>query len=261
VSPAPASTPSAPAGEPAPSASPALVSDARVEDGRLLYLQTCASCHGNAGEGTQYAPPVQNSGPAAHDFYLRTGRMPLGRLGSPQWDQPPQLSEEQIAALVAFASTLGDGPPIPQVVADVGSLQRGWQLYINNCAACHGATGSGGGIGSGVVAPGLGRADPLIVAEAMVVGPGAMPKFAFPQEDVNSIAAYVQHLRAEPAPGGIPLGGAGPVPEGFIAGLVGVGLLLVVVRWIGRRPSETARAGAPPARPAPGAVGPEERET
>ncbi len=83
VSPAPASTPSAPAGEPAPSASPALVSDARVEDGRLLYLQTCASCHGNAGEGTQYAPPVQNSGPAAHDFYLRTGRMPLGRLGSP----------------------------------------------------------------------------------------------------------------------------------------------------------------------------------
>lgn len=209
--------------------------DAQVDDGRLLYLQTCASCHGAAGEGTEYAPSITGSGAAGNDFYMRTGRMPLGRLGSPQWDQPPQLSEEQIDAIVAYTSTLGAGPAIPEVVADLGNLQRGWQLYVNNCAACHGATGSGGGIGGGIVAPGLGRAEPLTVAEAMIVGPGAMPVFAFAQDDVNAVAAYVEHLRAEPSPGGIPLGGAGPVPEGFIAGLVGVGLLLVVVRWIGRR--------------------------
>lgn len=238
----PGTSPATTAAAGTPAATPAQVTSAEIADGRRLYVQTCASCHGTNGEGTQYAPGIQNAGAATNDFYLRTGRMPLGRLGTPPWEQDPELSEEQIRALVAYASTLGEGPAIPQVVADLGNLQRGWQLYINNCAACHGATGGGGGIGGGVVAPDMGRADPLIVAEAMLVGPGAMPRFVFPQEDVNAIAAYVQHLRAEPAPGGIPLGGAGPVPEGFIAGLFGVGLLVVVARWIGRR-RETGREG------------------
>lgn len=234
------------AAPPAPAATepaPAVVSDAEVADGRLLYLESCASCHGASGEGSEYGPSLRNSGPATVDFYVRTGRMPLGRVGTPSWEGEPQFTEEQIRALVEFTSTLGEGPPIPQVVADLGSLQRGWQLYINNCAACHGATGSGGGIGGGVIAPGLGRAEPLIVAEAMIVGPGAMPVFNFPPDDVNAVAAYVQHLRAEPAPGGLSLGGAGPVPEGFVAGLVGVGLLVVVVRWIGRRQRTTRTDG------------------
>ncbi len=207
-----------------------------LEQGRRLYLMTCASCHGPSGQGTDFAPSLLNVGAAANDFYMRTGRMPLSRLGVPTWEQEPQLTEQQIEAIVAYASTFGEGPEIPQVVADLGDLQRGWRLYINNCAACHGATGGGGGIGGGVVAPSLRRADPLIVAEAMIVGPGAMPRFDFPEEDVNSIAAYVDHLRSEPSPGGLPVAGAGPVPEGLIAGLVGVGLLLLVIRWIARRP-------------------------
>jgi ubiquinol-cytochrome c reductase cytochrome c subunit len=160
--------------------------------------------------------------------------MPPGRLGVPTWDQQPQLSEAQIQAIVAYASSFGEGPQIPQVVAELGDIQRGWRLYINNCAACHGATGGGGGIGGGVIAPPLHAADPLIVAEAMVVGPGPMPRFIFPDDDVNAIAAYVEFLRAEAAPGGIDLAG-GPVPEGAIAALLGVGLLVLIVRWIARR--------------------------
>jgi ubiquinol-cytochrome c reductase cytochrome c subunit len=212
------------------------VSDADlIAEGRRLYLQSCASCHGPTGAGTSVAPSLENAGPATNDFYLRTGRMPLGRLGTPSWEQEPQLSDELIEALVAYTSTLGEGPEIPQVVADTGDLQRGWELYINNCAACHGATGAGGGIGAGVIAPGLSRADPLIVGEAMLVGPGAMPRFDFPEEDVNAVAAYVQYLHSEPSPGGIPVAGGGPVPEGLVAGVVGVGLLVLVVRWIARR--------------------------
>lgn len=212
------------------------VDDANMlEQGRELYLTTCASCHGQTGEGSDYAPDIRNAGPAGNDFFLRTGRMPLAELGTAPWEQEPQLSEEQIEALVAYASTLGEGPQIPTVVAELGDVQRGWELYINNCAACHGAGGGGGGIGGGVVAPPLSRADPLTVAEAMLIGPGAMPHFAFREEDVNAIAAYVERLRAEPSPGGVPLAGLGPVPEGFIAALFGVGSLLLIARWIARR--------------------------
>lgn len=220
----------------APAAGASHVTDTNLlNEGRRLYLMTCASCHGSAGQGTDFAPPLTGVGAAANDFYMRTGRMPLSRLGVPAWEQEPRLSHEQIQAIVAYTSTFGEGPAIPEVAVDLGDLQRGWRLYINNCAACHGATGGGGGIGGGVVAPGLGRADPLIVAEAMIVAPGAMPRFRLPQEDVNAVAAYVQHLRSEPSPGGLPVAGAGPVPEGLIAALVGVGLLLLATRWIARR--------------------------
>ncbi|MDP8904058.1 MAG: c-type cytochrome [Chloroflexota bacterium] len=235
------------------------VSDTNVlEQGRQLYLMTCASCHGAAGTGSEFAPSLLDVGAAGNDFYMRTGRMPPGELGSSSWDREPALTEEQIAAIVAYTSTFGEGPPIPSVVAELGDVQRGWALYVNNCAACHGATGAGGGIGGGVVAPGLGPADPLIVGEAIVVGPGAMPRFAFAEEDLNAIAAYVEHLRRAAPVGGIPLAG-GPVAEGLIAAVVGLGLLVVVVRWIARRAEfepvaeETApdtiagRGGEPPA--------------
>ena len=234
----PAGSTTLPRAEPAHSlaGAPNQVTDTNLlDEGRELYLQTCASCHGAAGEGTDFAPPLTDVGAAANDFYMRTGRMPLSRLGVPTWEQERQLTDAQIEAIVAYTSTFGEGPAIPDVVVDLGDLQRGWQLYMNNCAACHGATGGGGGIGGGVVAPPLSRADPLIVAEAMLVGPGAMPRFVLPEEDVSSVAAYVQHLRSQPAPGGLPVAGAGPVPEGLIAALVGVGLLFLVTRWIARR--------------------------
>jgi ubiquinol-cytochrome c reductase cytochrome c subunit len=205
-----------------------------LEQGRRLYLMNCASCHGAGAEGSDFAPSLRDAGAAANDFFMRTGRMPPGQLGVPSWGQRPQLSDEAITAIVAYTSTLGDGPAIPTVVADLGDVQRGWQLYINNCAACHGSTGDGGGIGGGVIAPPLHGADTLTVAEAMVVGPGPMPRFPFAQEDINAVAAYVEHLRTQPSPGGVARPG-GPVPEGLIAALLGVGGLLVIVRWIARR--------------------------
>jgi ubiquinol-cytochrome c reductase cytochrome c subunit len=205
-----------------------------VEDGRLLYVQTCASCHGDAGQGTSAAPALTNSGPAALDFYMRTGRMPLGRLGTPPQEQPPTLSAAQIAAITAYASSFSQGPQIPAVTTGA-DLSRGWQLYVNNCAACHGASGDGGSVGAGMNAPSLLHIDPVGIAEAMLIGPGPMPKFNLPQDQVNAIASYVESLRNPVAPGGFPLSGSGPVPEGIIAALFGVVLLIVIARWVARR--------------------------
>ena len=45
--------------------------------GQALYEANCSTCHGLQGEGTANGPSLQNAGPAAVDFMLSTGRMPL----------------------------------------------------------------------------------------------------------------------------------------------------------------------------------------
>ena len=204
-------------------------------DGERLYVQHCASCHGPTGGGTAYGPSLEQAGPAALDFYMRTGRMPLSAPGEPQYRQEPVLTPDQIAAIVAYADDFGEGPDVPQVTTAGADLHRGWELYINDCAACHSTSGAGGSVGGGQFAPSLQDVDAVTVAEAVTIGPGVMPAFPIEGEDLDALAAYVEFLGHAPAPGGLPLAGVGPVPEGFVAVFVGLGLLIVVSRWVARR--------------------------
>ena len=207
------------------------------EQGAALYLQNCASCHGPAGQGAQAGPPLLTAGAAGADFYLRTGRMPLGAPGQVPQRQDPHFDPEEIEALVAYVASLGDGPAIPQVTTG-GEVHRGWELYTANCAACHGASGTGNAVGGGFAAANLHQAESLDVAEAMIVGPGVMPRFAFDQRDQDAIVAYVLFLRNSPSPGGVPLGGFGPVSEGFVAVVIGLSLFVALARWVGHRPRQ-----------------------
>jgi ubiquinol-cytochrome c reductase cytochrome c subunit len=227
----------------------AQVSSNSVADGRLLYIQNCASCHGNTGEGSAIAPALTNAGPVTLDFYMRTGRMPLADPQTPEYEQPPKLSQDEIAAIIGYASAFSQGSQIPTVTTGA-DLSRGWQLYVNNCAACHGAAADGGSVGAGVQAPALTGRDPLTIAEAMIVGPGVMPQFAFTQHDQDAIVTYVESLNTPAAPGGFPLSGSGPVQEGVVAAVLGVAALIVVVKWVARRdklpeePTETQNHAA-----------------
>jgi ubiquinol-cytochrome c reductase cytochrome c subunit len=211
----------------------AQVSSDAVADGRLLYIQNCSSCHGAMGEGSSVAPSLANSGPAGLDFYMRTGRMPLARLGTTGVGQTPVLSPEEIAAIIEYASAFSQGPAIPTVSTST-DLSHGWNLYVNNCAACHGVAGGGGSVGAGIAAPPLTGRDPQTIAEAMIVGPGPMPEFAFSQDDQDAIVAYVESLNTPAAPGAFPLSD-GPVVEGAVAAVLGVAALVAISRWVARR--------------------------
>jgi ubiquinol-cytochrome c reductase cytochrome c subunit len=203
-----------------------------------LYLQNCASCHGAQGEGADSGPAIVGVGAASVDFYLRTGRMPLGAPGQRPQRQDPVFDDAQIRALVMHVLGFGgNGPEIPQV-REGGEVHKGWELYTANCAACHAATGAGNAVGGGNVAYGLGQATDVEIAEAMLIGPGAMPRFAFDDTDRDAIIAYVDFLRTAPAPGGAPIGGFGPVAEGFVAVVIGLTLLVLVARFVGRRSHE-----------------------
>lgn len=206
-----------------------------VERGEVLYRASCATCHGADGQGVDGWPAIANAGAASADFQLRTGRMPFAQqLGEQALRKRPAFDEQEIRDLVAFVADLGDGPRIPEVATDDRLLARGQELFASNCAPCHGATGNGGAVGGSSIAWPLTDASPLIVAEAMITGPGQMPVFDLPEEDRNAVVTYVEYLRTAPNPGGFAIGGIGPVPEGFVAWLVGMGLLAVVVWLVGR---------------------------
>jgi ubiquinol-cytochrome c reductase cytochrome c subunit len=240
-------------------ASAAADQTAVVEAGRQLFVANCASCHGAQGQGGDAGPPLVGVGAASADFYLRTGRMPLSAPNQRVVPQEPHFGDEEMAALVAYVASLGEGPAVPQV-AGGGDLHRGWQLFQANCAACHNATGSGNAIGGGFVAVGLGNADPTTIAEATIIGPGAMPAFAFDDPELADLAAYVRYLADAPTPGGAAIGQTGPVAEGFVGVAIGLPALLLASLFVARHARRAiARPTDEESVDGPGVVEPEPR--
>jgi ubiquinol-cytochrome c reductase cytochrome c subunit len=217
----------------ASASSPAAANSALIAQGRDLFVEDCATCHGLFAQGVSgQAPGLIGVGAAAVDFQVSTGRMPLAEDSAEADRKPPHLSPAQTRAVAAYIQSLGGGPTIPsaaQVSTSGANVGLGQQLFVANCAACHNFVGAGGALTNGKYAPALTQSTPTQIYEAMLTGPEAMPSFndltITPQEK-RDIIAYVTTVRAEPNPGGFSLGRVGPVTEGLVAFL---GLLLFMV--------------------------------
>jgi ubiquinol-cytochrome c reductase cytochrome c subunit len=216
-------------------------SNEAVRAGRALYLQGCSTCHGLNAQGTTRGPSLVGVGAAAVDFQVSTGRMPLAGPGAQAPAKAPLYSRAQIEQLAAYVQSLGGGPEIPEITEEElrgAELAFGGELYRANCAQCHQAAGAGAPLTYGKFAPALSEATPVQIVEAMRTGPESMPVFGGRQIDDGqaiAIANYIVQLRDTPSPGGSKLGNYGPVPEGLLAWLVGIGGLLAVCMWIGAR--------------------------
>ena len=210
---------------------------ALVERGRELFLDSCASCHGEDARGIPgRAPTLYGAGAAAADWYVSTGRMPL----TDPHDEPlrgePAYPRRDIEALVAYAATLG-GPPVPDVDPARGDVGAGRELFSEHCAGCHQVVGQGGAL-TGALVPKLDEATPVQVGEAIRIGPYLMPRWeegVISDAQVDDLAAYVEHTQELEDPGGWGIGHTGPVPEGLVSILLAGGLLVVVSRIIGER--------------------------
>jgi high-affinity iron transporter len=177
-----------------------------VAEGKAIYAQRCASCHGATGLGDGPGGRGLNPAPPAiGTFELMHGQSPgltyrvvsVGIAGTP---------------MAAYAGTL-----TPQqrwnVVSYIGSLRateaqrlEGEGLYTQRCASCHGATGAG----DGPMARSLSRLPPDIgtvawqsehsddqladVVRAGIPGTAMPPSSELSQDQALSVVAYLRTL-------------------------------------------------------------------
>jgi ubiquinol-cytochrome c reductase cytochrome c subunit len=232
-----------PPGTPGSPISYSLPPSSYIAPGRTLFEENCSSCHGTDATGSAVAPDLQGLGAGTIDFWVSTGRMPLANASESAVQKPPRFNPTQTLQIVAFVNSLltptAGNVAIPTVDLSGANLENGNALFVLNCAACHTITGSGDAIAGNNYAPSLHTATAYQAVEAMRSGPGNMPRFGpgtLTDQQVADIVAYVTGPIQHPANhGGVGLGGIGPVAEGFIALLIGVGGLMLVAYWLGDR--------------------------
>ncbi|WP_028649653.1 cytochrome c [Nocardiopsis sp. CNT312] len=263
--------------------------DVDIAEGKTVFDQTCASCHGLDGSGSDTGPDLREVGSAAIDFQVSTGRMPSV---NPDVQMPRRdmvMSEQDLDHLIAYYNAeIRDGEsgadvpygipgsaPQPEdfepnradydseeafdeaeeeahteyeaalaeyeaaydeYIEGADDTEMGMQLYLTNCAHCHGWSGGGGALTDGRWAPEIHEATPREIYEAMVTGPGAMPMFndmVITSDEKQELISYVKTLQAEPNAGGIfDLERVGQVAEGFISWTIGLALIVACAIWI-----------------------------
>jgi ubiquinol-cytochrome c reductase cytochrome c subunit len=218
----------------------AAVDPAQIAAGQQLYNNSCITCHGANLQGVQdRGPSLIGVGQAAAYFQLSTGRMPAVEDPAQMNRKPPWFSAEEIDQLGAFIQANGGGPQVPQGdLRNEQQLALGGELFRLNCASCHNFTGQGGALSQGKYAPNLDEATDSQIYVAMQSGPENMPKFSEAQltsSEKRAIISFIQNNKATIDPGGLPLGGFGPAPEGLIAFLVGMGAIVAITLWMGSR--------------------------
>jgi ubiquinol-cytochrome c reductase cytochrome c subunit len=215
---------------------------ASIEEGKQIFLKGCSSCHGLNAEGASIAPSLIGVGAASVDFQVGTGRMPMADMSTQAMRKPRVYNEEETAALAAYVASLAPGPAIPgeselNYERD-GNSAEGGELFRNNCAMCHNFAGQGGALSQGKYAPTLMGVEPKHIYEAMITGPQSMPVFSdktITPEEKLSIIKWIKAAEAEPNLGGATMGRIGPVTEGLLAWVLGLGLLIGIAVWLTTR--------------------------
>ncbi|MEU9140341.1 c-type cytochrome [Streptomyces sp. NPDC048404] len=221
-----------------------------ITEGQKLYSVGCASCHGTGGQGSSDGPSLVGVGAAAVDFQVGTGRMPAQQPGAQIPRKKVIYTQAEIDQLAAYIASLGAGPAIPtknQVSPEGADIAKGGELFRTNCAQCHNFTGKGGALTHGKFAPSLEGVDPKHIYEAMQTGPQNMPSFpdtTLTEKNKQDIIAYLDAVNGDDteSPGGLELGGLGPVSEGLFGWVFGLGTLVAVAVWVAARTAKAKKS-------------------
>ncbi len=214
----------------------------QIDEGKQIFLRGCSTCHGLNLEGSAIAPALIGVGAASVDFQVGTGRMPVADMSTQISRKTPVYNEEEVAALAAYVASLAPGPAIPTDAQlnyeRDGSTAEGGELFRNNCAMCHNFAGQGGALTQGKYAPTLMGVEPKHIYEALVTGPQSMPVFSdktLTPEEKLSVIKWIKAAEAEPNLGGATMGRVGPVTEGLLVWVLGLGILIAVAVWLTTR--------------------------
>jgi ubiquinol-cytochrome c reductase cytochrome c subunit len=171
--------------------------------GGEVFQANCAACHGTQGEGgpgpgVLDGPPIVGLDLSYVDMTVRTGRMPIPEPAVGV--RTDRLGEDDREALAVYVAERFDLPgEIPTV--GPGDASRGQELFVRNCAACHGAAGDGGVSGGATRVPRVVGLDPIAIAQATRVGPFEMPAFepaVLDDGDIDDLVSYVELVGETP---------------------------------------------------------------
>jgi ubiquinol-cytochrome c reductase cytochrome c subunit len=208
-----------------------------LTDPARIFQRDCATCHGADGHGSEQGPSLEHDGPADIYYWVSTGRMPLHDPGERVARRPPLYPPKVVDALAQYVPRLtgAHGTPLPKL--QHGNVIDGLELFGLNCATCHAWSGSGSIVSTGKV-PSLIPDSPEQVAAAVRIGPGQMPAFgtaALDNQQLSDVVAWAVQLKHKNDAGGWDLFHRGPTTEGAAALIVGLGLMLLAIGWIGTR--------------------------
>jgi ubiquinol-cytochrome c reductase cytochrome c subunit len=235
-------------------AAPALVDktspsrSAQLALGRTLFDENCSSCHGIDAQGSKLGLDLRGVGAAVVDLWVSSGWMPLAQPTIEPIRKPSKFDRQQTEAIANYVASLAPGGlPIPKVDLKGANAAEGFSVFALNCAPCHTITGAGDALSSELSAPPLHGLTPTQVAEAVRTGPGTMPtfnSFVISKQQLVDVVDYVtRHIEHPDSPGGLSLGGVGPVAEGFVGLFVGVGACVLIALWIGERDRHEGHGG------------------
>lgn len=116
--------------------------------GRPVFLENCAPCHGAGGGGARGYPNLLDDewlwGGRLEDIALtirdgiRTAQSKERRGSMPAFGREGTLKRPDIEAVADYVLSLAGGTPAPGA-----DLEQGKRLYAEHCVSCHGADGRG----------------------------------------------------------------------------------------------------------------------
>lgn len=221
--------------------------------GGEVFQDNCAACHGTRAEGgigggELAGPQIDTLDVNYWDLTVRTGRMPI--VAPSVGVRTDVLGADDRDALIVYARERFDLPgELPTV--ESGDPARGQELFVRNCAACHGAAADGGISGAAVRVPPLTGLDGVAIHQATRIGPFEMPGFdpAILDDDaIDDLVGYLDLAAQTPrSPAGVRE--VDQISSALFAGglaLAGAVVVLVVARARRWSPHEPTGAHADP---------------
>jgi cbb3-type cytochrome c oxidase subunit III len=182
--------------------------------GAQIFVAKCVTCHQAGGQGTSAYPPLDgNPHVSAAEPKEMIATIVNGRSGAltvngttyngkmPTWKG--QLSNADIAAVATYIRSAwtnrAPGVTEQQVAASGASVLNtvGASIYASKCAACHGASGQGGGRGTFPPLAGdalLNKSDPNGAIGLIEHGRSMMPswKGQLSAGDIAAVATFIR---------------------------------------------------------------------
>ena len=222
-----------------------------IEEGKKLYSVGCASCHGTGGQGTTDGPSLVGVGAAAVDFQVGTGRMPAQQPGAQVPKKKVIYSQAEIDQLAAYIASLGAGP----IVADREPVRprgrghrQGRRAVPHQLRAVPQLHRQGRRADQRQVRARPSRASTRSTSTRpcrparRTCRPSPTPRCRRRTRRTSSRTSTRSTATTSESPGGLELGGLGPVSEGLFAWIFGLGALIAVAVWVAARTAKAKKS-------------------